>query len=117
MLPAQKIFAIIVSALFFLLIIELVRRRRLREEYSWVWLLLGLGILLPVLWYDLLIATTKLIGAVVPTTTLFLFALLALLMLCLYMSVKLSMLANNMKRITQEVAILRLGLDEKNRTE
>ena len=75
MLPSQKLFALIASGLFFLFIIELVRRRRLREEYSWVWLLLGLGIFLPVLWYDLLIAVSRMIGAVVPTTALFIFGI------------------------------------------
>ena len=41
MLFQQKIFAIIASVLIMLLVVELVRRRRLREEYSWLWLLTG----------------------------------------------------------------------------
>lgn len=36
-----RVFAIITSVAILFFIIELVRRRRLREEHSWVWLLAG----------------------------------------------------------------------------
>ncbi len=50
----QKIFALIIGAGLFLVIIELVRRRKLAEEYSFLWLLTGFGIIVLILWYDLL---------------------------------------------------------------
>lgn len=115
MFPEQKKFAFIASIVFFLLIIELVRRRKLREEYSWAWLIIGGSILIPVLWYGLLVRITNLIGAVVPTTTLFIFAFLAVLMLCLFLSIKLSLLTNGLKKIAQEMALLKLEVDDQNR--
>ena len=37
----QRIVIISVSVLLMLVIFDLVRKRRLREEYSWLWLLAG----------------------------------------------------------------------------
>ena len=49
----QKLFALIIGAGVFLIILEMVRRRRLAEEYSFLWLATGLGIVVLVLWYDI----------------------------------------------------------------
>ncbi|HLQ38933.1 MAG TPA: DUF2304 family protein, partial [Planctomycetota bacterium] len=39
-LPArQQLVAIVLAAAVLALVVELVRRRKLREEYSWVWVL------------------------------------------------------------------------------
>ena len=67
----QKITAIIIAVSIFFLIIELVRRRKLREEYSWLWLLTGTILLVLTLEYQLLVWITGLIGAAAPTSTLF----------------------------------------------
>ncbi len=103
----QKIFAIIVGILIFLVIIELVRRKRLRLEYSWLWLLTGATILTLCFSYDLLLYLTKLIGAVTSTTTLFLFAFLLLLSISLHFSVRISSLQTTVKTLSQEIALIR----------
>ena len=66
MLLQQKIFAVIASLAIFATIIYLVKKGKLREEYSWLWLMTGTVILLLTLWYDLLVLLTQLIGAVMP---------------------------------------------------
>ena len=107
MLFQQKIFAIIASILIMLLVVELVRRRRLREEYSWLWLLTGGIIILLVVWYDLLVFITHLIGAIAPTTTLFLFGLLFLMLISLHYSIQISKLSQQVREMAQQLAILR----------
>ncbi len=102
----QKIFAITVGLCLFFFIIRLVHRRKLREEYSWLWLLTGAGIVVLVVWYDLLLFLTSAIGAVLPTTTLFLFGLLFLVFITLHYSIKISALADQVKILTQKLAIL-----------
>ena len=77
----QKIFALIAAIALCIFIVEMVRRKKLREEYSWLWLITSLGIIILVIWYDLLVFITRMIGAALPTTTLFVFGLLFLLML------------------------------------
>ena len=50
----NKMLALLVGIGLLLLVIELVRRRKLREEYSWLWLMTGSVIILLSLWFDLL---------------------------------------------------------------
>jgi hypothetical protein len=88
-----------------MVIMELVRRRRLREEYSWLWILTTLAMLLLASWYGLIEWLSRLIGAVTPTTTLFLFALMFLLMLNVHFSTVISRLTQQVRRLTQELAI------------
>ncbi len=106
MLPQQKIFALLLSVGILILIVELVRRRRLREEYSWLWILTGLLMILLIIWYDGLVALTHFIGAVLPTSTLFLFGLIFLMLISLHYSVKISDLTNQLKDLAQQVALL-----------
>ncbi|RMF98393.1 MAG: DUF2304 domain-containing protein [Candidatus Schekmanbacteria bacterium] len=109
----QKIFALSVSIILLIIIIELVRRRKLREEYSVLWIITGITIIILSIWYKLLLFITKLIGAVVPTSTLFLFSLLFLILISLHFSVKISMLTDKLKEVSQEIALLRARMEEK----
>ena len=68
--------------------------------------------MLLVLWYDLLLFLTKLIGAVVPTTTLFIFGIVFLVILCLHFAVKISCLTGQVKNLAQEISLLRAQKDE-----
>lgn len=102
----QKIFAIAASLLIFIVIINLVKSRRLKEEYSWLWLLTGAFMLVLVLWYDILLMLTHLIGAVLPTTTLFIFAILFLICLALDFAIRISKLTDQVKNLTQKVSIM-----------
>lgn len=101
----QKIFAVSVAIVFFVIVIDLARRRKLRVEYSILWAVVALVILALALWYDLLLAITRLIGAVLPTTTLFIFGVMFLLFLNLYFSVRVSQLSEQLKNLTQEMAL------------
>src|SRR3972149_12052718 len=103
----QKIFAISASIALFIIIIDLVRRRGLREEFSWLWLLTGAIVIILAAWYDLLRFITGIIGAAVPTTTLFLFSVIFLMVINLYYATKISYLHGQVKDLAQDMAILR----------
>jgi hypothetical protein len=115
MTPLQRIFAITASIATFAVIIELVRRRKLREEYSFLWIVTAVTMLLLSAWYELLERLTALIGAVMVTTTLFLFALLFLLLISVHYSTVLSQLTQQVRRLTQELAILAAERDDARR--
>ncbi|MDY6972042.1 MAG: DUF2304 domain-containing protein [Thermodesulfobacteriota bacterium] len=108
----QKIVAILIAVAIFTIIIELVRRRRLREEYSWLWLVTGFIIILMTVKYELLLGITNLIGAVLPVSTLFFFSIIFLILLCLQFSVRISRLTDRLKNVTQELTILKAEMDE-----
>jgi len=102
----QKVFAIICSLIIFLTIIYLVKRGKLKEEFTWVWFLIGCMIVVLVLWYDLLIFFSAIIGAVTPTTTLFIFGIVSLLIICLHFAIKISHLTDQVKNLVQQVSLL-----------
>jgi hypothetical protein len=113
MLFHQKIFAIVASILIMIIVVELVRRRRLREEYSWLWLLTGAVIILLVVWYDLLLFITHLIGAIAPTTTLFIFGLLFLMLISLHYSLQISKLSHQVKEMAQQLTLLKGQVEDR----
>ncbi|HSB60420.1 MAG TPA: DUF2304 domain-containing protein [Vicinamibacteria bacterium] len=102
----QKIFAVLLSLIIFGMILELVRRRRLREEYATLWLLTGAAMVVLVVWERLLLGLTEMIGAVMASTTLFLFSWLFLLAIVIHYSVIISRLTTQVKNLAQELAIL-----------
>lgn len=101
-----RIVGSIVSIIMMLLIVELVRRRKLREEYSWVWLLTGSVILLLMMWVDLLKWITHMVGAIVPSSTVFFLAFLFLMLISLHFSVVISKLTDRNKDLAQRYALL-----------
>ena len=107
MLPRQKMAMMMICIFIFISMLDLVRRRRLREEYSWLWLLTSLSLFVLVIKYSWLVAITKSIGAVVPTSTLFIGALIFLMMLSVQFSVRISKLTDQVKNLVQENALLR----------
>ncbi len=108
----QKIVAVIIAVSIFVIIVELVRRRKLKEEYSWLWLLTGFGIFILTFRYELLVNISQLIGAVVATSTLFFFALMFLILICLQFSVSITKLEDRTKNLAQELAILKNRIGE-----
>jgi hypothetical protein len=108
----NRMVALIVSIGMLLLIIELVRRRKLREEYYWLWLLTVSTILLLTVWFGLLKWITSLVGAMIPASTIFLLAFLFLIFIRLHFSVVISKLTNRNIELAQRYALLELELNE-----
>jgi hypothetical protein len=112
MTTTQHVFAVVMSCLTLLGILELVRRRKLREEYSWLWILTGVGMVALSTWFRLIEELTRLSGATSPVTTLFIFGLLFLLLISVHFSTVLSRVTQQVRRLTQELAILAAERDE-----
>jgi hypothetical protein len=111
MTPTQRVFAIVISITTFLVVMELIRRRRLREEYALLWVLTTVGMMVLATWYGLIERITQVIGAVAVTTTLFLFALIFLLLISVHFTTVISRLTVQVRRLTQELAILEAERD------
>jgi len=95
-----------IGIVLFILIIELVRRKKMREEYSLLWLLSGAIICLLSLWYKITAWLTQLVGAVYPPSILFFFGLIFLALINIFYSVKLSALSNQVKNLSQRLSIM-----------
>ena len=107
----KKIFALLVSALVFVIVIDMVRKRRLREEYSVLWLATSVVMFVLVLRYDWLIALTAFIGAGLATTTLFIFAFIFLMLLSVQFCIKISQLTDQVKNLSQENALMKREIE------
>ncbi len=101
----QKLLAAAMAAGLLIFIIETVRRRKLREEYAWLWVLIGVIILVLALWPALLRLITNLLGITLPVNTVFFFGLMFMVFINLHFSVKISLLTNQVKRLSQELAL------------
>lgn len=112
----QKIFAITISIAILVAIIELVRRRKLREEYSFLWLLVGSLLFVLASWYGLLKAVTSFIGAGFTSSTLFFFGIIFLMLMNLHFSIKISDLTEKVKNLAQEIALMRANREERPET-
>ncbi|MBX7184229.1 MAG: DUF2304 domain-containing protein [Vicinamibacteria bacterium] len=111
-MPTRQIVVFLALVLIlFVAILELARRRVLRVEYSWLWIASCLTTVLFILRYDLLVKLTDFVGGVVPTSVLFFLCILYLALLCLHYSIRISALTHQVKDLAQEVALLRLGLE------
>jgi hypothetical protein len=102
-----RIVGLVVSVGFLLAILNLVRQGRLREEYTPIWTVVGVGIVILSVWFEGLRMITRAVGAWTPSSTLFFFGEIFVLVLCLNYAVRLSALTLQMKYLAQEVALLR----------
>jgi len=104
---SQKIFALLICCFVFVVTINLVRKRKLREEYSVLWLATSLLMFVLVVRYEWLVALTVFIGAGLPTTTLFICSAVFLILIAVQFSIKISHLTDQVKNLAQENALLR----------
>ncbi len=105
-----KILAVAGSALVMIVVIELIRRGRLKERYSLLWLFAGATMLLLSSSRSLLEYVSRLLGVFYPPSLLFLLAFLFLLLITLHFSVVVSGLSEKNKQLAQELALLRQEL-------
>jgi len=110
---AARVVAIVGSFGMAAVVLYLVRRRALREEFTPIWLAVAAGLLVLSLNLDLLRVLTRLIGAWTPSSTIFFFGELFLLATCLHFAVRLSQASVQIKNLGQELALLRARLDER----
>lgn len=104
-----QIVAITGSLLLVFFIIDLIRRGKLKEKYSLLWIASGGVILLFSLWRDLLHIVSKWVGIFYPPSFIFLLAVIFLLLILLYFSVVISSLSEANKRLAQEIAFLKMS--------
>lgn len=107
----QRFLAIVLASTILLLVLELVRRRKLREEYSWVWVLVSLVLLAIATNEAVIVGISRAIGSATGTSTLFFGAILFLLLLALQFSVRLSRLTHRQRTLAQRLALLEEEVD------
>ena len=100
-----------ISISIIILVFELIRRRKLKEEYSLLWLLSGLVILAFSVFPKMLAVISRTIG-VYYLTALFLISFSFLLLIVLHFSTVISRLSEQNKELAQELSILEFKFKE-----
>ena len=102
-----QIVAILVTASMFLVVFELVRRRRLMERYALIWLFSTTVLLALAAWKQLLEKLASAIGIYYAPSALFALAFAAVLLLLLHFSLVISRLVDQNKVLAQQLGLLR----------
>jgi len=87
-------------------VLELVRRRKLEEGYSVLWLLICTLLIVLSLWRELLETLAGLVGIFYPPSALFAVAFAFLLLILLHLSVVVSTLSADNRQLSQKLGIV-----------
>jgi hypothetical protein len=88
--------------------LNLLRRRRLKEKYAVLWLVVALGVAVVAAWPETLVLSADLLGVQTPSNLLFFVAALVLLVVSVQLSSQVSQLEEETRSLAEETAILRL---------
>ena len=114
MAVSVRIALFIIGISLFIYILELVRRRKFREELSLVWLLIGFGLILSSI-ADLLIDPLAFkLGISYPPALVFILVFFLLLLAFLYFSIVVSDLKSRNKELSQKIALIEHKLGRMN---
>ena len=103
--PVQLV-SIGISAALLVTIVELVRRGRLTEEYSFIWIVCAVALFALSLWRNLLDLAAAVLGVHYPPAVLLLVLTFFVVIVSLYFSVIVSRHRKQIERLVEEVALL-----------
>ncbi|MEW6002918.1 MAG: DUF2304 domain-containing protein [Nitrospirota bacterium] len=106
-----RIFILIVGTFIFMMILELVRRRKFREDLSVVWLLIGVALIFASFADRLIDPLAHKLGISYPPALGFLIIIFLLVIATLYFSIIVSDLKSRNKELSQKIALLEYKLN------
>ncbi len=108
-----QIFAIIGSVVIFLLIVELIRKKKIIEQYSLLWFFFGIAFIVLSIWRDGLEWIAHLVGIAYAPAALLLILVIAIFLILVQFSVIISKLSIKNDKLVQEIALLKAQLEER----
>lgn len=102
-----QIISLLGALLFLLFIFRLIVRGQLREEYSILWIICTVILIIFSVWRHGLEQIALALGVYYPPSLVFLAAIFAILIFLVHLSVVVSRLQNQIKVLTQEIAFLK----------
>ncbi len=116
--PIERIqYVAIIGSLFIIIFVfELVRSRKMKENYSILWLIFGLALFLMSVYRDLLDTFAHFIGIDYPPAAIFLLFIFLYFFILIQFSVVISRQSIQIKRLTQELSLLKYTLEKLNRS-
>lgn len=106
-----NIAAFLLALLIVAMVIEMLRRKKLREKYAALWLVVGVATLVLAAFPRLLNIVAEFVGVQLPSNLLFIMSILMLMGVCLHLSWEISVVEDETRTLAEEVAILRSQIE------
>lgn len=105
------LFALLGALVTLAFMFELLRRRRLREKYAGLWIVVALLVLVGAVFPGITEWLSALVGITTPVNLVFFLGLLVLLVVCVQISAEVSELELENQTLAEESALLRLRVE------
>jgi hypothetical protein len=106
--------AIIGSIIFLVFVVELIRKRKIKDAYGLLWVFFGMGFIIISVWRQGLEVLSRLLGIYYTPAAFLLILIMAIFMILIQYSLVISRLSENSKTLNQQIGILRLEFKELN---
>lgn len=106
------ILGVVAAVITFGVVVELLRRRRLRERHAIWWLLAAFLALIAGLFPEILVWATSLAGVVLPTNLIFFVSIAVLFLVCIQNSAELTGLESETRALAERAALQELRIVE-----
>ena len=107
-----RFFAALLGIAVLLLVLNLVRTRKLKEEFALLWLLTAVVLVLTPLFIDYLDMIAYALGIEYPPALIFVLAIISLLLILFQFSLRISRFSEQIKVMVQELALLRAQVED-----
>jgi len=107
-----QVLAIIGSILFLAFIIELIRKKKIRDAYGLLWVLFGVVFIVISVWRQGLEILSRLLGIYYTPAAFLLILIMAVILILIQYSLVISRLSENNKTLAQQIGIINLELKE-----
>jgi hypothetical protein len=111
-MTGATVLGVVGAVVILVTLFEMLRRHRLREKYALLWFLIALGALVVAAVPRLLLGITELLGVQVPVNLVFFVGSLVLFLMSLQHSSELGRLEERTRTLAEEVAVLRLEIEQ-----
>jgi hypothetical protein len=108
-----QIVSIVASFLIFGVVVNLIRRRKLKTEYSLIWLAVSIIFIVFSFWRYGIDELAKLFGIAYAPSVLFIILLIGIILILIEFSIIISIQAERIKVLVQEMALLKNEIEEK----
>lgn len=108
-----KILAVMTALVFIVLIINLVKKRVLKENFAILWMVVAFILTLLALNFNIVRFVSRLLGIYDPNNTLFFLSVILIFLMLLLFSIEISDLETKVKNLLQETALLKKKRDKK----
>ena len=103
--------AIVGSVIFILCVLRLIHNKKLREEFSLLWLFLGIVLLVLSVWRNSLEIIALTLGIAYAPAALFLILIIVIISILIQFSLLITRLTDYVKNLVQEVGLLKMEVD------